>query len=497
MDCLLGIDVGTSNTKAFLYDTFGKEVRHASYDYEMEQPKPKYAEQDPKIWWEGVVHCLKALDLKDVNVKGIGVTGQMHSLVMLGKQNEVIRKSILWCDQRTEAEILELERLVGRDEITRITGNPPMTGFTAAKLLWVRKNEPEIYNQCKKIMVTKDYIVFKLTGVYSADVTDASGMQFLDINKREWSKPILNKLDIDESLLCPVHESMELVGKTTDEVELLTGLKAGTPVIAGAGDQASAAIGNGIINAGNASLNLGSSGVIFAYSESPVYDKQGRVHTMCHALPNTWHIMAVTQGAGLSLKWFKDNFYQEEMLKVGDIYYLLNKKAAAVPLGSEGLLFLPYLMGERSPILDPNAKGVFFGITPKHTRGHFVRAIMEGVGLSFRDCYEVFKEMGIKIETMRFSGGGSRSDVWASIIANCLGVDLLRMSDSESGAKGMAILAGVATYVFKDIDQAVDMFVHPGDTISSDHVQKQTYDSLYIRYRKLYLDLKDSEILSK
>lgn len=495
MDYLLGIDVGTSNVKAVLYNVDGSLFRQSSFDYDMEQPLPNYAEQDPDIWWEGVLSCLRGLGLTNLNVAAIGVTGQMHSLVMLDEANKVIRKSILWCDQRTEREAKDLEKLVGRDTMQKITGNPPMTGFTLAKLLWVRKNEPENYKRCRKFMVTKDYIVYKLTGVFSADVTDASGMQLLDINKRIWSKELLEKLAIPETMLCPVHESMEVVGKTLPDIERLTGLRTGTPVIAGAGDQAAAAIGNGIIEEGSASLNLGSSGVIFAYAKKPIVDPDGRVHTMCHALPNAWHIMAVTQGAGLSLKWFKDNFYQEEQKKIGDIYYLLNKQAEVIPPGAEGLLFLPYLMGERSPILDPNAKGVFYGITPKHTRGHFVRAIMEGVALSFRDCYEVFKDMGIVVESMRFSGGGSRSDLWSRIIASAIGVELVRMKESEAGTKGMAILAGISCGVCQNIPNTVEKVVSTGNIIQKENNLENVYDIQYTRFKGLYYDLKESSII--
>ena len=497
MKGLLGIDVGTSNVKAVLYDLSGTEVRKAAFDYDLEQPKPQWAEQDPSLWWQGVLHCLKNLDLAQVDIEGLGVTGQMHSLVMLDGKDQVLRKSILWCDQRTSREVEDLAAITGRNNLTMITGNPPISGFTAAKLLWVRKNEPGLYAKCRKIMVTKDYIVFKLTGFYSADVTDASGMQFLDIKRRHWSKPLLRLLALPDNILCPVHESMAVVGKTTPEIEALTGLKAGTPVIAGAGDQAAAAIGNGVMFDKTSSLNLGSSGVIFAYSKEPVYDLMGRVHTMCHALPGVWHLMAVTQGAGLSLKWFKDNFYKEEQKSGIGIYPLINKEAEAVPAGAEGLMFLPYLMGERSPILDADAKGVFYGISAKHTRAHFARAVMEGVALSFRDCMDVFREMGVKLDSMNFSGGGSQSEVWSAIIASATKTSLFRMRDAEAGAKGMAMLAGLATGVYHDPSAVARLFVKPGAPVVPDPEMESVYDKLYQRYKSVYAALRQVFLESK
>lgn len=488
MDYLIGIDIGTSNTKVVLYDTEGNEVRASSYEYSFEQPKPKYAEQDPEIWWTAVCSCLKDLGLENEIIKGIGVTGQMHGLVMLDESGKPLRKSILWCDQRTEEQVQHMDRLAGKQVIINITGNPAMTGFTASKLLWVKENEPHLYARCKKIMVPKDYIVFRLTGVYSSDVTDASGMQLLDINTRNWSSPLIEKLGFDVDLLCPIHESMEIVGSISQAASIQTGLSEGIDVIAGAGDQAAAAIGNGIIQVGTGSINVGSSGVLFAYSQNPVYDKLGRVHTMCHALPNTWHVMAVTQGAGLSLKWFKEAFYAEELKTNRNIYDFIDKQAEAIETGSEGLIFLPYLMGERSPLLDSKAKGIFFGITPKHTKMHFSRSIMEGVGLSFKDCFQVFKEMGIEINGMRISGGGSKSKIWTQIIADCLMINLVPMQDAEAGTKGMAMLSGVATGVFDTIDEAVSKFVHENDKISFDKEKAITYNKIYQIFKNVYLN---------
>ena len=335
----------------------------------------------------------------------------MHGLVMLDKDNNVLRKSIIWCDQRTAAEVDEMNRVVGREKLMEITANPALTGWTAAKILWVRNNEPDVYEKCRHILLPKDYLRLILTGEYATEVSDASGMQLLDVANRCWSDELLRLLQIDKALLGKVYESCEVTGRLTREMADTLGLCEGTVVVGGAGDNAAAAVGTGVVKDGKAFTTIGTSGVVFAHTSSMAMDAKGRVHTCCAAVPNSWHVMGVTQGAGLSLKWFRDNFCAAEKQTASlmgvDEYYLMDKEAEQVPVGANRLLYLPYLMGERTPHLDPNARGVFFGLSAMHTKRDMLRAVLEGVTYSLRDCIEVFREMGISVDDMMACGGGT------------------------------------------------------------------------------------------
>lgn len=377
MQYLIGSDVGTSGTKTVLFDETGKIVETAFREYPLYQIKSGWAEQDPRDWAEAVLatvrEVLEKSGIAPDKVKGVGLSGQMHGLVLLDKACRVLRKSIIWCDQRTQAECDEITEIVGKERLTEITANPAITGFTASKIRWVQKNEPEIWAKTAHILLPKDYVRFVLTGEFITDVSDASGMQLMDIAGRCYSDEVLEKLHIERRFLPRIVESAECGGRVCAAAAAVCGLKEGTAVAGSAGDQAAAAIGNGIVESGIVSCNIGTSGVVFAHTETPRADAKGRVHTFCHAVRGKWHVMGVTQGAGLSMKWFKDHFYAEQAKETDDIYAIVNADIASVPVGCEGLLYLPYLMGERTPHLDADAKGVFFGITPRHTRAHFAR----------------------------------------------------------------------------------------------------------------------------
>ena len=385
MNYVIGVDIGTSGTKTVLFDEKGSVIASKTIEYPMYQPKNGYAEQEPSDWANAAIQTIKAVvaksGVKKEDVKGIGLSGQMHGLVMLDKDNEVIRRSIIWCDQRTANEVDEMNRKLGREKLIEITANPALTGWTAAKILWVKNNEPENYERCRHILLPKDYIRFVLTHEYATEVSDASGMQLLNVPKRDWSDEIIDGLGLDRSMLGRVYESCEVTGGLTSEIADAVGLCEGTPVVGGAGDNAAAAVGTGVVEDGKAFTTIGTSGVVFAHTSKISIDKLGRVHTCCAAVPGAWHVMGVTQGAGLSLKWFRDNFCnaeKETSAQMGvDPYYLMDKEAASVPIGSNRLLYLPYLMGERTPHLDPDARGVFFGLSAMHQKKDLLRAVME------------------------------------------------------------------------------------------------------------------------
>ena len=401
----------------------------------------------------------------------------MHGLVMLDKDGEVIRPSIIWCDQRTEKECEEITSLVGKERLIEITANPALTGFTASKILWVRNNEPENYAKCAKILLPKDYIRYRLTGVFATEVSDASGMQLLDVPNRCWSDEVLEKLSIDKSLLAPVYESVEVTGKVTG-----IGILEGVPVVGGAGDNAAAAVGSGVVESGKAFTTIGTSGVVYAHTDKPVIDKGGRVHTFCCAVPNKWHVMGVTQGAGLSLKWFRTNF--AENLNYKEIDAL----AEGVKIGADSLIYLPYLMGERTPHLDPNARGVFFGISAMHEKKHFLRAVMEGVTYSLRDCLEVLKEMDIPLNDMVAVGGGGTSALWRKMLCGTFNLPVKTIEAGEGPALGVAILAGVGTGIYPSVEDACRKLIKFTEPHKPQNVEE--YEKYYRIFASIYPQLK-------
>ncbi|MDK2903223.1 MAG: xylulokinase [Clostridiales bacterium] len=498
MAYLLGIDVGTSGTKAVLFDENGNSVAHALYEYPMYQPQMGWAEQRPEDWWNASVETIKQVITKSgvdaADIKGIGLTGQMHGMVLLDKDCNVLRPAIIWCDQRTQAECDEITDIIGRQRLIEITANPALTGFTASKVMWVKKHQADIFEKIYKILLPKDYIRFKLTGEFATEVSDASGMQFLDVPHRRWSDEVLDKLGINKEWLPTVYESPEISGYVTQEVANITGLKAGTPVVGGGGDQAAGAVGNGIVKTGIVSSTIGTSGVVFAYTDDVRIDPKGRVHTFCHAVPNTWHIMGVTQGAGLSMQWMRNNFGgMEKELSVflnNDPYDIMTQEAAQAVAGCRGLIYLPYLMGERTPHLDPYAKGVFFGLSAMHTRQDMFRAVMEGVAYSLRDCLEIIREMGAEVNEIRASGGGGRSSLWRQMQADNFHNPVSTINSSEGPAFGAALLAGVGAGIYDSVPQACEATIRITGVQQPLENNLAIYDKYYDIYKQLYNDLK-------
>ncbi|MCI1248455.1 MAG: xylulokinase [Megasphaera sp.] len=499
MKYLIGIDIGTSATKTVLFDENCQVIQSASQEYPLYQPQNGWAEQEPMDWYKAVVMTIRkvifesGVDKKDV--KGIGLSGQMHGLVMLDKHNEVIRPSIIWCDQRTAKECDEITKRVGAKRLIEITANPALTGFTASKILWVRNHEPENYRRCRHILLPKDFIRFCMTGVYATEVSDASGMQLLDIPHRCWSQEVLDKLDIDPALLAKVYESPEVTGTVTPDFAKETGLSTTTVVVGGAGDNAAAAVGTGIVEDGKAFTTIGTSGVVFAHTSHLSIDPKGRVHTFCCAVPGCWHVMGVTQAAGLSLKWFRDNLAANYIAKAKeqgvDDYVLMDKAAEEVPIGSRRLIYLPYLMGERTPHLNPDCRGVFFGLSAIHTQADMIRAVMEGVSYSLKDCYGVLKEMGVTIDEMMACGGGGKSPLWRQMLADMYGCEVKTITSQEGPALGVAILAGVGAGIFKSVPQACHDFIEVETYCQPKEPESAYYEKGHALYQKLYRQLKD------
>ena len=499
MNGYLGIDIGTSGTKTVLFDDKGTVIASKTAEYPLHQPQNGYAEQDPQDWANAVLLTIRGVmtesGIAPQDVKGIGLSGQMHGLVMLDAENRIIRPAIIWCDQRTSAECKEITEAVGAERLTLITANPALTGFTASKILWVRKHEPENYARCKHILLPKDYIRFVLTGAYATEVSDASGMQLLDVPHRCWSDEVLEKLGIDRALLGQVYESPEITGTVSADIAAKTGLAAGTPVVGGAGDNTAAAIGTGVAETGKAFTTIGTSGVVYAHTDSIVIDPRGRVHTFCCAVPGAWHVMGVTQAAGLSLKWFRDQFCDAEKQTAAglgvDEYVLMDKEAALSPIGANRLLYLPYLMGERTPHLDADARGVFFGLSAMHQKRDLIRAVMEGVAFSLRDCIEVFREMDIRISDMAACGGGGSSALWRQMLADLFGCPITTAVSREGAALGAAILAMVGTGAYPSVPEACRAIVQTRQACTPDPEDAAVYAQYYQLYRAIYPQLRE------
>lgn len=501
MDYLIGVDIGTSGTKTVLFDRKGKSLASSAMEYPMYQPQNGWAEQDPNDWWDAVRgtinEVLQKSGVDPVSIYGVGLSGQMHGLVMLDKDGEVIRNSIIWCDGRTSAECREITKTVGAERLIQITANPALTGFTAGKILWVRRNEPQNYARCRHILLPKDYIRYKLTGEFATEVSDASGMNLLDVPKRCWSDEVLEKLKIDKDLLGKIYESVDITGEVTAEASKLTGLSPGTAVVGGAGDNAAAAIATGVVKEGKAFTTIGTSGVVFAHSDAVTIDAGGRVHTFCSAVPGAWTVMSCTLAAGLSLRWFRDICCEkeiEEAQKQGiDPYELMTALAEKSPVGANRLLFLPYLMGERSPILDEKARGAFIGLSAMHSKADLIRAVMEGVAYSQRACLDVLREMGVVTGDMMACGGGSRSEFWRQMLADNNGCPVKTSSAALGGpALGAAILAGVGTGMYTSLDEACENIVLTDSCISPDALSPQAYEPFYRLYCELYPALSGS-----
>lgn len=498
MEYLLGIDIGTSGTKTVLFDTEGGVAASKTIEYPMQQPQNGWAEQNPNDWWNAVCGGIRAVLEKSgadaKAIRGIGLSGQMHSLVMLDENNQVLRPAILWCDQRTAAECEEIYQRVGKERYIEITANPALTGFTAGKILWVRNHEPEIYAKCRHILLAKDYIRLRLCGVYATEVSDASGMGLLDVPHRCWSQEVLEKLEIAPELLAKVYESPEVTGTITPEAAEQTGLTAGTPVVGGAGDNAAAAVGTGVVEDGKAFATIGTSGVVFAHTSKLSVDPKGRVHTFCCAVPGAWHVMGVTLAAGQSLKWYRDQFCgvdcQQAAEQGVDPYFLLDKEAEKVPIGSNRLIYLPYLMGERTPHLDPDCRGAFIGLSGMHTRYDLLRAVMEGVTFSLRDCAEILKEMQVRPTQILACGGGGTSPLWRQMLADVLGCEVATTVSKEGPALGVAILAGVGAGVYASVEEGCRKLIGVNAPQAPIAENMDKYEAFYAIYRALYPALK-------
>ena len=500
MKYLLGIDLGTSGTKTVLFDQAGAAVASATVEYPLLQPRNGWAEQRPEDWWNAAVSTIRTvLDKSGVNradVVSLGISGQMHGLVLLDEGGNVLRPAILWCDGRTQEECDEITETIGRERLIQLSANPALTGFTAGKILWVRKHEPEIWAKVRHILLPKDYVRYMLTGQLYAEMSDASGTNLLDVPNRCWSAEILDKLRIDPALLPPLLESCDKAGEVTAEAAALTGLEPGTCVAAGAGDNMAAAVGTGVATAGRAFTTIGTSGVVFAHSDSVQIDPQGRVHSFCAAVPGAYTVMSCTLAAGLSLKWFRDTFCAAEIeaaKEMGvDPYNLMNPEAAQSPIGANRLIYLPYLMGERSPVLDSNARGAFVGLSAMHTRRDLIRAVMEGVIYSQRQNLDILRGMHVVPETMLACGGGAKSPFWRQMMADVFSMPVQTLENSEGPALGAAILAGVAAGVYTDVPSACEQVVRRNEPQLPDSEASAAYEPFYQLYRGLYPALKES-----
>ncbi|MCG6920969.1 MAG: xylulokinase [Acidobacteria bacterium] len=485
----LGVDVSTTGAKALLIDEAGKVVATATTPLTLQTPKPLWSEQDPQEWWSGTAASIrKALSDAGANgedVAAVGLTGQMHGLVLLDGDRNVLRPAILWNDQRTGAECEEIERRVGRSELIREVGNVALTGFTAPKILWVRNNEPDVYTKAKLVLLPKDYVRLRLTGEAAMDRAGGSGTILFELKARNWSKAVLDKLDIPAEWLPPTFEGPEVTGKITAEAAAETGLSEGTPVMAGGGDQAAGAVGTGAVRPGVVSLTLGTSGVIFATTDAPLVEPEGRLHAFCHAVPGKWHFMGVTLSAAGSLQWYHD------ALTPNEGFDAIVTEAEGAPAGSEGLLFLPYLSGERTPYPDPHARGSFVGLTVRHGRAHMTRSVLEGVAFSMKDCFGLLQGAGLgTVSEVRIAGGGAKGALWRKIVASVLGLPMVTVTSTEGAAYGAALLGGVGAGAWPSVEAACDATIAVTGRDEPVAEWVKAYDDLYPRYRELYPALK-------
>jgi xylulokinase len=500
MSVYLGIDIGTSGTKTLAVREDGCILASSTIDYPLYSPKPGWSEQDPNDWWQatvaGVQQVLAKGKIKPADVKGIGLSGQMHGSVFLDKSHDVIRPALLWNDQRTAAECQEIEaKAGGRPALIKLVANPALTGFTAPKVLWLRNHEPQHYERLVQVLLPKDYVRFRLTGEFATEVSDASGTLLLDVAKRNWSGALLQKLDIDPALLPNVYESEEVSGHLTEATGKLLGLPSGIPVVGGGGDQAAGAVGNGIVQTGVISATMGTSGVVFAHSDEVQIDPQGRVHTFCHAVRGKWHVMGVVLSAGGSLQWYRNQFADAEaaVAKALDVdtYEVVTQEAAKAPAGCEGLYFLPYLTGERTPHADPHCRGAWIGLSLRHGRPHLIRSVMEGATYAMRDSLEIIRDMNIPLDEIRLSGGGARSEFWRQLQADVYGQDVFTINAEEGPAYGVALLAMAGTGKYADVVEACTAAIEVVSQTPAKPEARRRYGELYPMYGRLYRSLKD------
>jgi xylulokinase len=487
----LGMDVGTGGTRAVLVDGDGKLISGASSEHApFRTPHPGWAEQDPEDWWRAAREAIHGA-LADAPepmqpIAAIGLTGQMHGAVMLDENGRVLRPSLIWCDTRTQPQCDWLHDKIGYEKMIELTCNPALPNFTLTKLLWVKEHEPEIFAKIRHVMCPKDYVRYRLTGEFAIDVQEASGTLMLDVTNRRWSKEVCDAAGIPESWLPKVYECTEVCARISEKAAGLTGLQAGTPVVAGAGDQGAGAVGMGILQPGSVSATIGTSGVVFAATAKPTRDPKGRLHTFCHT-PGLWHVMGVTQSAGLSFRWLKETFF------AGQDYDALTALAAKIPAGSEGLEWAPYLLGERTPHLDPQVRAAFAGISSIHAAPHFVRAVLEGVAYSLQDTFTLFAELGIPVSAVRLSGGGAKGPLWRKIQAAVYGLPAEILTAEEGGAFGCAMMAGVGAGHWANLEEAAKVAIEVAQRIEPDPADQAAYAAGYAQWRKLYPALKTLE----
>jgi len=495
VNIVLGMDVGTSGTKGVAVDETGRVLASALVEYPLLSPKLHWAEQDPAHWKEAALEVLAALAhapaVNAADIKGLGLTGQMHGSVFLDADNAVLRNAIIWCDQRTAQQCEDITAKVGAERLIEMVCNPALSSFTATKILWLRDNEPELYEKVAKVLLPKDYVRFVLTGEFATDVADASGTLLFDVKKREWHTELMGILDVPADFMPRAYEGPEITGRITKEVAERTGLPVGLPVSAGGGDQAAGGVGCGVVEPGIISSTVGTSGVVFAFSDTVALDApKGRVHTFCHAVPGKWHVMGVVMSAGGSLRWWRDAVCQAGQSvarETGrDPYEYITESAATIPIGSEGLQFLPYLTGERTPHQDPYAKGAFVGLSLRHGRAHMSRAVLEGVAFAMRDSLEIMREMGVPIEQVRASGGGARSPLWRQIQADVNKAPLALINVDEGPAFGAALLAAVGNGLYHSVEEACSATIRVVDECRPDREASRQYDDWFALFQDTY-----------
>lgn len=485
----LGIDVGTGGSRAVLIDQDGCVLASETVEHkQFASPKIGWAEQDPNDWWRASSEAIRRILFKNTvnpeEIAVIGLSGQMHGAVLLDKSDAVLRPSIIWCDQRTGKQCGWINETVGKTNLIDLVSNPALNNFTLPKLLWVRENEPRIWEKVDRVLLPKDYVRFCLTGEKVTDMADGSGTLMLNVSKRKWSDQLLSAVGIEKDILPALYESPEIAGRISTRCASETGLLPGTPVIAGAGDNAAGAIGMGIVGVGSVGVTIGTSGVVFAVTKRPMIDLKGRIHSFCHAIPGRWHVTGVTQAAGLSLSWFRDNFAENET------FDSLTQKASVIPAGADGLFWTPYLMGERSPHIDPDATASLIGLTANHTQGHVVRAIMEGVGFSLRDSLEIYRELEIPMESIRVGGGGAKSSLWRQIQADIYGHPVETIKAEEGAAFGAALLAGVGGGHWKSVDEACQCAIETKEKIFPNTLDSGILNQNYVSYKAIYRAVK-------
>jgi len=475
---LIGLDVGTGGARAVAVDDSGEIVAEASSEYPLNTPRPGWTEQDPEDWWKGAKEVLDRVAAEAGEVDGVGLTGQMHGSVFLDGSDRVIRPALLWNDQRTQAQCDRITQSVGEERLISISGNTALTGFQAPKIVWLRDEEPEKYRQVSRVLLPKDYVRLRLTGEYATDASDAAGTLMLDMQARDWSGEILDALEIPQEWMPMVYEGPENTGALREEVAEELGLPAGIPIAAGGGDNAAAAVGTGIVGPGLVNSSVGTSGVLFAHTSEFTPDPSGRLHAFCHAVPGAYHLMGVTLSAGGSLSWWRET--------LGGDFDELVGAASDVPPGSEGLVFLPYLSGERTPHLDPKARGAFFGLTARHDVAHMTRAVMEGVVFSLRDSLQIMRELDVPIDDVRATGGGARSGLWRQLQADIYGSNIRRTVADEGPAYGAALLAGVASGTYTDVEEATSVVELREETTEPNTKRAKIYEEYYEIYRSMY-----------